>query len=552
MFKLILLCIVVCVLNKTSVKCRTDLTSLTCNEEFETYKKINNKSYYRVYDKLRSLEAFNENCKLVNDHNKLYKYGDRNFTLGTNALADLNTDAYLKRYLRLIRSQRNTSTEDMKEVVGMSHLENVPDSFDWRKKGFTTLAHNQQNCGSCYAFSIAESIEGQIFKRTGCTGGSLRNTLRYLQATGGLMRSSDYKYVSKKEKCQFVGDLAVTNVSSWAILPAHNENAIEAAVAHIGPVAVSINAAPKTFQLYSARTITTNAQEKIKKRNREYSKRYRDRLKVKQLQLDTSILDQGPGNIGCISPTKNGVKELQKARSNIDKEVRSSPVYDGRREMPKETNQTEIQTQHHNSPTSTYHGPFRVYEESAFCTEPRAQLYNDRNIPAEGNCLFYSLIKILGLKILPLALRRQLRESRFLQSCGDPENTRQILLSNNQYGDVDCIHIFTQEYNRNACVHLHYTHGINNTDRVIYCHFRVNDSPNFIYLHLRGLHFTPYLPIPQILPHEARETPGKELSKSTESTPDADEPLIAPKVAIDENNDFAQTNVPISSNLYKL
>ncbi|XP_046868988.1 procathepsin L isoform X7 [Drosophila willistoni] len=218
MFKLILLCIVVCVLNKTSVKCRTDLTSLTCNEEFETYKKINNKSYYRVYDKLRSLEAFNENCKLVNDHNKLYKYGDRNFTLGTNALADLNTDAYLKRYLRLIRSQRNTSTEDMKEVVGMSHLENVPDSFDWRKKGFTTLAHNQQNCGSCYAFSIAESIEGQIFKRTGkllslsvqqivdcsisfgnqgCTGGSLRNTLRYLQATGGLMRSSDYKYVSK-------------------------------------------------------------------------------------------------------------------------------------------------------------------------------------------------------------------------------------------------------------------------------------------------------------------------------------------------------------------
>ncbi|XP_046868985.1 procathepsin L isoform X3 [Drosophila willistoni] len=272
MFKLILLCIVVCVLNKTSVKCRTDLTSLTCNEEFETYKKINNKSYYRVYDKLRSLEAFNENCKLVNDHNKLYKYGDRNFTLGTNALADLNTDAYLKRYLRLIRSQRNTSTEDMKEVVGMSHLENVPDSFDWRKKGFTTLAHNQQNCGSCYAFSIAESIEGQIFKRTGkllslsvqqivdcsisfgnqgCTGGSLRNTLRYLQATGGLMRSSDYKYVSKKEKCQFVGDLAVTNVSSWAILPAHNENAIEAAVAHIGPVAVSINAAPKTFQLYS-------------------------------------------------------------------------------------------------------------------------------------------------------------------------------------------------------------------------------------------------------------------------------------------------------------
>lgn len=106
----------------------------------------------------------------------------------------------------------------MADIVGSTLMDNVPSSFDWRKKGFITPSYNQDTCGSCYAFSVAQSIEGQVFKRTGkvlglseqqivdcsvpygnqgCTGGSLRNTLNYLKETGGLMRSMDYKYVSK-------------------------------------------------------------------------------------------------------------------------------------------------------------------------------------------------------------------------------------------------------------------------------------------------------------------------------------------------------------------
>jgi len=57
-------------------------------------------------------------------------------------------------------------------------------------------------------------------------------------------------YVFQKGKCQFVPDLSVVNVTSWAILPVRDEQAIQAAVTHIGPVAISINASPKTFQLY--------------------------------------------------------------------------------------------------------------------------------------------------------------------------------------------------------------------------------------------------------------------------------------------------------------
>jgi len=117
-----------------------------------------------------------------------------------------------------LKSNVEESANNVAEIVGSPLMTNLPERLDWRDKGFITPPYNQQTCGSCYAFSIAESIGGQVFKRTGkvlslskqqivdcsvshgnqgCVGGSLRNTLIYLQSTGGIMRDDDYKYVAK-------------------------------------------------------------------------------------------------------------------------------------------------------------------------------------------------------------------------------------------------------------------------------------------------------------------------------------------------------------------
>ncbi|XP_070073419.1 procathepsin L isoform X4 [Drosophila takahashii] len=256
----------------TSSLSEANSTTFDYKSEFEKFKNNNNRKYLRNNDEMRSFKAFEENYNFIEEHNQHYQEGQKSFRLKPNIFADMSTDGYLKGYLRLLKSNVEESADNIAEIVGSPLMTNVPESLDWRSKGFITPSYNQQTCGSCYAFSIAESIEGQVFKRTGkvlslseqqivdcsvshgnqgCVGGSLRNTLIYLQSTGGIMRADDYKYVAKKGKCQFVPDLSVVNVTSWAILPVHDEQAIQAAVTHIGPVAISINATPKTFQLYS-------------------------------------------------------------------------------------------------------------------------------------------------------------------------------------------------------------------------------------------------------------------------------------------------------------
>lgn len=200
-----------------------------------------NKSYDHEFHEARSRQAYEQNMRIIRDHNQRAKSGHYSFELRANSMADLTPRQYLKKYVRLkssavlealdhahIKSQQDPVLGSafgglLKRGEMTSHDplqgtdDDIPETLDWRELGFKTEPKNQKSCGSCYAFSIAMSIEGQIFKRTnrlvslseqqiidcsivlgnhGCAGGSLRNTLRYLATTRGLMRDEDYPYMS--------------------------------------------------------------------------------------------------------------------------------------------------------------------------------------------------------------------------------------------------------------------------------------------------------------------------------------------------------------------
>lgn len=173
----------------------------------------------------RRKKAFEANLEKIREHNEAYEKGEYSFTLSPNNLADLTPQQYLQHYVRLTSSPLDMLSDQEYIVANTFDSSKYPDSLDWRKLGFITRPMNQRSCGSCYAFSIAHSIEAQLFKKLGrvvelspqqivdcsvesgnhgCAGGSLRTTLRYLQQCGGLMREKDYPYTATVSPFQFV------------------------------------------------------------------------------------------------------------------------------------------------------------------------------------------------------------------------------------------------------------------------------------------------------------------------------------------------------------
>lgn len=91
-----------------------------------------------------------------------------------------------------------------------------------------------------------------------------------------------------------------------------------------------------------------------------------------------------------------------------------------------------------------------IYEQRNECITPEVILHRNTGIPGDGNCLFHSLLQ---LQIQTCDLRNQLRDSPYLNSCHNPQEAYNILSSTNDYGDLDCLYLFSKMYNQNVCVH---------------------------------------------------------------------------------------------------
>uniref|UniRef100_A0A8C3IKG7 Peptidase C1A papain C-terminal domain-containing protein n=1 Tax=Chrysemys picta bellii TaxID=8478 RepID=A0A8C3IKG7_CHRPI len=137
----------------------------------------------------------------------------------------------------------------------------LPESLDWRLYGAVTPVKDQAVCGSCWSFATTGAMEGALFLKTGvltplsqqvlidcswgfgnhaCDGGEEWQAYEWIKKHGGIASTESYG--------PYMGQVSAG--------PAAEENsgnitALKAALYKHGPVAVNIDASPKTFAFYA-------------------------------------------------------------------------------------------------------------------------------------------------------------------------------------------------------------------------------------------------------------------------------------------------------------
>ncbi|KAL4227687.1 hypothetical protein ACF0H5_013122 [Mactra antiquata] len=175
----------------------------------------------------------------------------------------------------MLTYRSNQRTQDEHQVhIHTGSYGNLPDSVDWKAKGYVTEVGNQGQCGSCWAFTATGALEGANKKKTGklvdlseqnlmdcsakqgnngCEGGMMEYSYKYVKQNGGIDTEQSYPYnVSNPQvgKCKYTEKKRGATCTGYVDLPKGNEKALQEAVANIGPIGVAVDASHYGFEMY--------------------------------------------------------------------------------------------------------------------------------------------------------------------------------------------------------------------------------------------------------------------------------------------------------------
>jgi len=245
------------------------ITQEELNHDFEQFKVKYNRRYSSVQEELRK-EIFAYNLGYINEHNKLADDGLKNFRLAVNNFTDM-TGSEFRAFYNGLSLERFVEKSSAEKFVATGKA--VPASVDWRTKGVVTPVKNQEQCGSCWAFSAVASLEGQHALKNkmlvslseqnlvdcstaegnmGCGGGLMDQAFQYVIDAKGIDTEMSYPYEAMDEKCKFNAKNVGATLKSYTDVQAGSEMALKEAVATVGPISVAIDASNPSFQSYSS------------------------------------------------------------------------------------------------------------------------------------------------------------------------------------------------------------------------------------------------------------------------------------------------------------
>jgi len=221
----------------------------------------------------KRLEIFTENLQLANELNSRSPHAQ----FGVTKFSDLSKQEFRERYLlRNVMNRRRHVPQHNKMWKASAKTEALPTEYDWNNATTKCLTpvYNQQQCGSCWAFSTTESIESQWAlagnplvslsmqqivdcdtSDAGCNGGDPPTAYQYVMSAGGLESYADYPYTAKNGKCKFDATKIVATISNWQwVTQSKDEDAMQQFTYTTGPPSICVDAT--IWQTYQGGIIT--------------------------------------------------------------------------------------------------------------------------------------------------------------------------------------------------------------------------------------------------------------------------------------------------------
>jgi len=235
--------------------------------QFMDFVKKFNKTYPTVHEFQARFRVFQMSLDRVAGR-RLVAVPRANTAFGITKFSDLTPTEFKSMYLGSVppRFSSNASVaHPLSEVT-------PPTSYDWRSQGAVSAVKDQEQCGSCWAFSATEEIESMTYMKnkvlpilapqqivscdtqdSGCDGGWPYLAYQYVESAGGMTTEAQYPYTSgggDSGTCALGNDKLASKVNNyyWAVPPctdscdSQNEDTLLQVLFQQGPLSVCVDA----------------------------------------------------------------------------------------------------------------------------------------------------------------------------------------------------------------------------------------------------------------------------------------------------------------------
>jgi len=243
--------------------------------KFEAFKVKFNKSYKSADEESMRYKVFLAN--LAKAEQLTQQSGTATF--GVTKFSDMTAAEFKSKVLMNVTFDK--SALPAAPVWQPKELKALPSSFDWNSKGIVTPVKNQEQCGSCWAFSATETVESVWAKAgnalpvlapqqivdcdttdDGCDGGWPYDAYQYLISAGGQDTESSYPYTAEDGTCESAQNTPVAKITSWQYITQNeNEDTMQQYVYTNSPISICVDA--EVWQTYTGGVITGNCGQSI-------------------------------------------------------------------------------------------------------------------------------------------------------------------------------------------------------------------------------------------------------------------------------------------------